>query len=293
MTLDDAVAAYRRALGDVADLAEIEDHLRALTDELRTEGMPAAAAVREACRRFGDPELLACEHARVRSPFGAPLSRARRYSVALLVLPFIVYQALVQPTGLAWFEVGICVVLTAALALGVGWGRPILLGALLPPVVGLASWCAVGSPLRAPLELVCFIGAIVFLAPWRRRELTVPGIALALVGPAYGAAATLFQLQITDASGTRFGHATAAVALGAIVVGSTGIVLRARWAALACATAGITLASLLVEVWPLISRGHAVLLGTLAAGVVAAAVATVLAARTARTTLGTLRGLFA
>src|SRR6266567_2391935 len=54
----------------------LADGRRALVDELQRT-MPAAEALTEAARRLGDPKAIAREHARVRTPFGTKLSRAR------------------------------------------------------------------------------------------------------------------------------------------------------------------------------------------------------------------------
>ena len=99
--VEQAIEHYRARLAAEAelargDLAEIEDHLRTLIDALREDGLPAGEAIVEAARRLGDPRQLAREHARVRTPFGAKLSRARAWSACALLLPYLVLHAVLH-----------------------------------------------------------------------------------------------------------------------------------------------------------------------------------------------------
>ena len=99
---EDVIATYKRELVAEAELArgdldEIEDHLRVLATELRDRGMPRIEATIEACRRLGDPRAVAREHARVRSPFGARLSKLRAYSAVALIAPILIQAARGDP----------------------------------------------------------------------------------------------------------------------------------------------------------------------------------------------------
>lgn len=92
--IDAAVAAYTAELQAEAELGraevgELEDHLRATIGDLREHGLPASHAIAEAARRLGDPRAVARESARVRSPFGAKLSRARAWSIVALMVPLL------------------------------------------------------------------------------------------------------------------------------------------------------------------------------------------------------------
>jgi hypothetical protein len=299
-----AVAAYRAdVLAEAelarADLAELEDHLRALIDELRAGGLPTARAISEAARRLGDPRSIAREHARVRTPFGAKLSRMRAWSVVALMIPLLASGfanvGMMSPRNL--LELAFGVVLALAMAARLTWARPILLG-------GFAFWTAwyVVSLVTYnginPAWLVVHAGLVAFLVPWRRGEITVPGAALALQVCAFSAATFALGFQISTIDGWSFVAPAAEVALVAAIVATVGGILRARWSALASAVSALTLGVALVQVMPLRFRigeplFHIATLSAIGIGAVAAAVGAVLAWRSARSRLGTLRGIAA
>lgn len=294
--IDAQVASYRRALVAEADLArgdldEIEDHLRTLTDELRAGGMPAAIAVAEAARRLGDPREVAREHARVRTPFGGRLSRLRAWSAAALFVPILWSQgSLVAQYGVTsrfGFELVMALVMFAALVARISWVRPILLGvmssAAINSCVMLAMW-----PDMSPLWLVGQLGIIAFLAPWRRNELTTPALALALAVWTYSATIPISGLYVLD--GPTGPVATAALACSTLAV--IGMLVRARWGAIACAGAVLALGGAIFELGGVSFVGHRAyeiyIFAHLAVGLVAAAVAGVVTWRTALPGLGTL-----
>ena len=302
--IDRAVRRYRDELSAEVELAErdldeIEDHLRSLTEELREGGLPTAAALAEACRRLGDPRPLAREHARVRSPFGIRLSRLRAWSAAALLMPFLVSSALSDPAnphGLLELVLGAALV--AALVARLSWARPLIVGALVPSIAWLAFavW-VVDAPARLEAQAACYLGALFILLPWRLGEITRSALPLVLLGPAYGAAAIVFDLQLTRPDGTTFGQTTAIVAFAGVLLGAGGALLRARWAALAAAAAALALSGSTLRIWPLEPRlAHGgvfrvMLLASLALGALASAAAAALAWRHARSTLGNLEGL--
>src|ERR1051325_3500616 len=89
-----AVETYKERLAAEAelaprDVAEIEDHLRTLIEDLRATGVPLGRAIEQAAEGLGAPARLAREHSRVRTPFGARLSRLRAWSALALILPMI------------------------------------------------------------------------------------------------------------------------------------------------------------------------------------------------------------
>lgn len=305
---DRAIEAYRKQLAAEADLAagdldEIEDHLRSLTDDLRERGMPASVAVAEAARRLGDPRTVAREHARVRPAFGAKLSRARAWSAAALMLPMLVVSAyslveydlpVVSRFGT---EIALGLVLFLALIARVSWARPVLLGGIpfymASCVVALLAW-----PEAQWFWVVLHLGIIAFLAPWRRGELSRPGIALSLQVWAYAAAGYALNFQYTSANDDTLAIApTAHVALVAAVIATVGGIMRARWSAVAAMLSAVTLALATFDIAGLDFKfanaelmGVAVI-GLLTSGAIAAAVGGILAWRSARSTFGSLRGI--
>jgi hypothetical protein len=302
--IDSAVAAYRaEVLAEVelahADVAELEDHLRSLIDELRTAGMPAAQAIAEAARRLGSPRALAREHARVRTAFGARLSWLRAWSVVALMVPMLV-DGLANITRLLpcnQLEIAFGAIVTLAMALRLTWARPILLG-------GIAFWSVwfvislVSYPGVNPAWLVAYGGMLAFLVPWRRGELTGAGAALALQACAFSAASLSLAFQISSSSGRELVAPAALIAFGAAVIATAGGVLRARWSALASAVSALTLAIAFDELMRLrftFGGGlmHAAMLVMVAAGALSAVVGAVLAWRSAASPLGTLRGIAA
>jgi hypothetical protein len=301
--IEAAVAAYRTdVLAEAelarADLAELEDHLRVLIDDLRTSGLPTAQAIAEAARRLGDPRSIAREHARVRTPFGAKLSRMRAWSVVALMIPLLASGFanvfVLSPRNL--LELGFGVVVALAMAARLTWARPILLGSIAFwtawYVVSLVTYGGIN-----PAWLVVHAGLIAFLVPWRRGEITSAGAALALQVGAFSAATFALGFQVTARDGAwNFVAPSAQVALVAATIATAGGILRARWSALASAVSAVTLGLALAQLMTLRFRvaGELFHVGTLAAvgtGVVGAAVGAVLAWRSARSRLGTLRGI--
>jgi len=303
--IDQAIARYRNeVLAEAelarADIAELEDHLRVLIDDLRASGLPTAQAIAEAAHRLGDPRSIAREHARVRTPFGAKLSRMRAWSVVALMLPLLASGFanvfFMSPRNL--IELGFGVVLALAMAARLTWARPILLG-------GFAFWTAwyvvsiISYPGLNPAWLVIHAGLLAFLVPWRRGEITAAGAALALQVGAFGAATFALGFYVTTRDGAWNLVAPAAqVAFGAAVIAAAGGVLRARWSALASAVSALTLGVAVVQLTHLRFRVgdelfHLEVLATVATGAIAAAAGAVLAWRSARSRLGTLRAIAA
>jgi hypothetical protein len=303
--IEAAVAAYRAGvLAEAelarADLAELEDHLRALIGELREAGLPTARAITVAAHRLGDPRSVAREHARVRTPFGAKLSRMRAWSVVALMIPLLASGFanvfVLSPRNL--LELGFGVVLALAMAARLTWARPILLG-------GFAFWTAwfvVSLVIYGginPAWLVVHAGLVAFLVPWRRGEITAAGAALALQVCAFSAATFALGFQITTIDGTwTFVAPAAQVALVAAIVATAGGVLRARWSALASAVSALTLAIALAQIAQLSFRAgdelfHVAALAAIGVGAASAAAGAVLAWKSARSRLGTLRGIAA
>lgn len=303
--IETAITAYRAQLQAEAelgrsDLAEIEDHLRELVTELRETGMPVAVAVTEAARRLGEPAALAREHARVRTPFGAKLSRARAWSACLLFVPLL-YTVVSIATqygdlrGAADSVIGAGLIV--ALAFRLTWARAIMLG-----IAGFGSvWMLVTLPLApgAPLiYLVLDLGIVAFLMPWRRGELAAPGWALALLYTMYcGASWATSQLAITTQSDDFVTYMTAALALTMTLSTGAGIVLRARWAAITAAVACAMLVMCLANLGSLTYRFaqpdwvRSYAIGVQLVGAVTAAVVAWLAWVSARTNFGTVRSL--
>lgn len=304
---EQAIATYRAQLRAEAELAdgdldEIEDHLRSLTDELRGRGLPVAEAVTEAARRLGEPREVAREHNRVRSAFGARLSKARTWSLVALLVPQLVYAAIVMiPHVGFWhhfvFEYLAGAFLCGALVMRMGWARPILLGGLaffmIPQTVSVWAFDV------SPTYLVWHLGMLAFLVPWRRNELTPSGLALAAYVFAYGAASWTLSFQMTTPDGEHAYFApTAIVACGGAALATVGAVLRARWSTIAGVASAVAIGVALVDLLGVDFRfpEHATLLevsmiGSLAAGAMAALAGSVLAWRTARSSFGTLRAV--
>jgi hypothetical protein len=302
--VDREIEAYRKQLSAEADLAagdldEIEDHLRSLTEDLRESGMPASIAVTEAARRLGDPSTIAREHARVRSGLGAKLSRTRAWSAAVLTAPVLLVTAhfmLKHDVGLM-SKIGVelvirCAVFVALVA-RVSWARPVLLGAipfyLVSCVVALLRW-----PEADGIWIVLHAGVIAFLIPWRRGELTRPGLGISLQVCAYAAATYVLNFQYTSATGVMR-MSTAHVAVIAAAVAALGGIMRARWSAVAAAVSAVTLALATIDIAALnfkFANAEAMKIAVilqLTAGVIAAALGAIVSWRTARSTFGSLR----
>jgi hypothetical protein len=297
--IEKAIAAYRRALvaaAEVAsaDLDEIEDHLRTLTAELRERGMPAAVAVAEAARRLGEPAEIAREHARVRTPFGGKISRGRAWSaaglLAVLVGWFIVDLTSSSGPVLPGLVIE-CVlggVLIGGLVAQLSWARPIVLGSMLCSAIDCGVVAMFGPDgLGFPPSGLLHIAIVAFLFPWRRGELSLPGIALALQVWAYGAS------KVAAAGAVEL----AWVALGATMLATIGIVLRARWSVAFSTIGAIALTGSVVQ---LAVAPYPVLFATVfwtamvvivAGGVVATTASALIQLRTTRSWLGTLEAV--
>jgi hypothetical protein len=298
--IDAAIAAYRRKLTTTADIAkgdldEIEDHLRALTAELREQGMPAAVAVTEAAKRLGDPAELAREHERVRPAFGARLPRARVWSAAALLAVVIgaTVMALPESAG-SWstfhpiVESACGGVLLLALFARLSWARPILLGAMAYFSASTLAFVVAAPQYGFPVISIAMVGIVAFLAPWRRGELSVAGTALALQAWAYAATVSAFGLHPSNP--TIVIVATLAVVMAPILA-TVGIVLRARWSAVFAAITALALSWVAIEI-PVFPHLWIVSKAMITSGAVAAAISAVLQVRTARSTLGSLRAIW-
>jgi len=303
--IEAAITTYRAQLQAEAelgrsDLAEIEDHLRELVAELRETGMPIAVAVTEAARRLGEPAALAREHARVRAPFGAKLSRARAWSACVLFVALL-YPVASIAVNYGDLQSAVEAVLGAGLIVGLAfrltWVRAVVLGISGFGVAWtLATLLFAAGP--APAHLALNLGVVAFLVPWRRGELTAPGWALVLVYTMYcGATWALREHAITTSSDDLMAHLTASLTLPLTLSTGAGIVLRARWAAL---TAGFAAAMLLLCVanassltYPFVQPAWVLgfAIGIQLAGAIAGGLVAWLAWRSARTTFGTMHAL--
>ncbi|HTJ44108.1 MAG TPA: hypothetical protein VL463_18505 [Kofleriaceae bacterium] len=305
LELEAAVAQYRDELTAEAELArgdldEIEDHLRALIEELRAAGR-GADAIAIARMRLGDPRDVAREHARVRTPFGARPSRAQAWSAALLVTPLAGYVSwLSMRHAGAWSFAGLELVLSAIVIAGLwarqAWARGVVLGHAVSMIVpcALAMWLW-PDPRLAAAMLAIYAGAAVFLWPRRRGELSPTGIGLALLAPAYNGAIVTLAYQMTRDDGSLIGHPWAYLAVGAAIAAGAGLLVRARWGCVAAVvSAGATLRSG-YDVLGLTFRfehpvaQQAIVYGWIVGGALAAAGAALIAWRHARPGLGTLR----
>jgi hypothetical protein len=308
--IDDAVARYRDEMAAEAalaerDLAEIEDHLRLLIDELRAS-LPLADAIVAACERMGPPGAVAREHARVRTPFGARLSRARAWSAVAMLAPFHAiasWDVLSRSPYLGtWFhagfvmEAGLGALVLVALAFRLTWARALVLGTL--PIGMLSAVAAIawtGHPFHAA-RLAAELAAFGCLMPWRRGELTAPGRGLALMAPAYVGGIMMLMRFSPDRmfEGPSLESLIGPVAFTAVISGAVGALLRARWAGPVTLSASMLLLAGAALIW---SDGDsspalfAFLFGMQLASVVAAAWAATIQWRTAHSTLGTLRSL--
>ena len=307
--IDEAIAQYSQELAAEAslakgDLAEIEDHLRSLIDELRAHQphQPLAQAIAQAKQRLGQPRALAREHARVHGSFGPPLSRLRAWSAVALLVPMLIDGAVhldvYAYSARLIFELLAGAGLAIGLVAGRGWARPVLFaGALFWSVPMLVSFAIYGLN---PVWLACHLGIAAFLAPWRWREVTRASVALSLQIWALGAAMMVLSYQITTKLGeTVYVTPAAQLAFGAAVLATIGGIVRARWSALASVVVAGTLAVAMQQLsgigW-LFEHALAYELltkGLLVTGVVASLVSTVLLWRHARSALGSLREAFA
>jgi hypothetical protein len=303
VTEEDLIAKYKLELTSEAELArgdleEIEDHLRVLASELRDRGMPRIEAVTEACRRLGDPREVAREHARVRSPFGARLSKLRAYSALALIAPILIQAARGVAAGRGLYstsgmELVLSMVLAVALAARVTWARPIVLAGMI--CFSLEIVLGVYARTSNPLWLVPYVGTVLFVMPWRRVELTASGLALALSVWSYTGAAFAMNFAITTHGRTDWRPVSygAVLALFTAVIATMGGVLRARWGSLAGLVSAVALAigvgefATLTFYYPLHYQITAITL--LGSGSAAAGLSALLSWRAARSSFGTLR----
>jgi hypothetical protein len=309
---DRVLLEYREALLAEAELAradldELDDHVRMLADDLHASGMARTDAIREACRRLGDPGALAREHARVRSPFGAKLARVRAWSAALLLAPWwLAFARLTLGDGgpglTSLFGVNLVISMVAlcGLVARVSWARAIIAGALSWLVVDQAiawAWSGIPAETTTVWRIACLTGAFVLVAPWRRSELAPAGYVIVLLAWAYHGVNMIATYQLTAPDQLPFVDPAGAVAFVATLVAGIGTLVRARWAALATAAAAVALAIGYADLHTVTSRfadptlATVQILGAIGAGTVAAALATVLAWRSARSMLGTLAHL--
>jgi hypothetical protein len=297
--VDEVIEHYKsQLLGEAelarGDLKEIEDHLRTLTEELRERGVPELDAVRAACERLGDPRAVAREHARVHSPFGARLSRARSISAALFMLPLVI-RHFELVSGLLVIVPILGAVMIVALLARVTWARPIVLGGVGFFAIGAIQmqWFLRGEH---ALWLIPHVGTVLFVMPWRRNELYRAGFALALQALAFGAAVRVGGMMDSLGDGPIHMAPAGLIAFFALVIAVSGTVLRARWAALASVVGAVMLVASVIECAPFFLRYRFEFVleegVPIAVMLVAAAIAATIAAfaswKSARTTIGTL-----
>lgn len=304
--IDEAIATYTHELQAEAslakgDVAEIEDHLRSLIDELRAH-QPLGVAIAQAKLRLGEPRALAREHARVSGSFGPPLSRWRAVSAVALLVPMLwsAFATMRFEMTVQNLEVASALALGLGLLAGRGWARPVMFAGaafwLLP--MALSLYC---DPSISPTWLVLHAGIVAFLAPWRRREITYAGVALALQTWAATSAIMVLGFQVTTTMNGPPEYVTPA-ALVAVVAASkatVGGILRARWSAIASLVSAVTLA---VSIHQLVGMSfkfahgdlyEVMTFAMLATGALASLAASVLLWRHARSTFGSLREVFA
>jgi hypothetical protein len=304
--VDAEIEEYRRRLRAErkiaeSDLDELEDHLRELTNQLLTEGKPAAEAVTEAARRLGDPRQLARELARVRSPFGVPLSPGRALIGAVLfVLPFIrVLAEYYTRPGLAvgdipfrfWFVLAVFVVLAVALATRMTWARAVVLGVTMQTLT-----IYLGMPYGAdPFGWITRLGGLALVMPWRRTEYSLAAINLALQAWACGSAWIALASQLAPSDAVLLRSVCGTIALVCAAAGCIGTVRGARWSAI---TSAVSALALFIALGALSTaqfhRGDALewqvhVFGAVGSGAIAATVAAVLGWRTTRSLVGPLQ----
>ena len=144
------------------------------------------------------------------------------------------------------------------------------------------------------LAIGCKVGAFIFVVPWRRRELAPAGYAIVLLAWAYHGVSELAMHQLTSPGQVPFVAPGLSIAFVGTLMAGLGVLLRARWAVIAAAAAAVGLALGYAEVRTLTFRFadptlvQIQVLGAIAAGAVAAALAAVVSWRSARSTLGTV-----
>jgi hypothetical protein len=197
---------------------------------------------------------------------------------------------------------GINLVIATAVMLGLlartSWARAILVGALSWLMVDRAiGWAGAGLPADR-LEIVriaCLAGAFVFVVPWRRRELAAPGYAIALLAWAYHGANVVSSFQLSGPDQLPLTDLAGSIAFFATLAAGLGVLVRGRWAAVASIAASVALVIAYTELrtrtfhtaTPTLSAF--LWLGAVLAGAAAAGIAAILAWRTSRGSLGTLR----
>lgn len=307
--IDHAVSEYLTELeaeAEIAreDLAELEDHMRSLVEDLRRTGASTDEAIARAKLRLGDPKVIAREHARVRTPFGAKLGRARAWSagslfLALVALNFVMFAGRSPYFGFFVIETLIGLVMGTALLARFAWARAAVAGFV---VYGLAQ-LGVASLVYGGLEgygtahylmLAIQLGVAAFVVPWRRGEIGPAGYALALVVVMYAGATWVISFELWNPVMTPEA-AIAYVAQAATIGAGIGIVMRARWAAGMAAISALSLAIAGALVFDLgLPEGaehvRYMLAGTVIAGACAALACTRLSWRVANSALGSLRG---
>ncbi len=304
--IDDAVSEYLSELEAEAelareDLAELEDHMRSLVEELRATGASTEDAIAQAKRRIGDPKLIAREHARVRSPFGAKLSRARAWSagglfLALVVLNFVMFAGRSSYFGVFVIETVIGGVMGIALVTRLAWARAAVAGFLAYSLVQIGIGMILNGSWAYPewMFVVLQLGAFAFVVPWRRGEIGVGGYALALVVVMWVGASWVISFESRNPVFTPEVFAAYGAHVASLLAG-VGIVMRARWAAVMAAISSAMLAVAAGFVFDVglpaeVEHVRILLVGNVIAGALAAVACARLSWRTARTTLGSLRG---
>ncbi len=305
--VEQAIKEYRTRIGAQGELAdsdldELEDHLRELTYELRTAGMSTAEAVTEAARRLGDPRQLAREHTRVRSRFGVPLSAGRAWSAALLfMLPHIVwiFSPAIVPDwmSLSWWTLGVYSIIALAVAARRTWARAVVLG--IAASVITRFWINPFT-LDYPVLWSAEVGVLAFVVPWRRNESSLAAITLALQAYAAFSAWLIHHPLIQPVEDVLQLEPTfERIGLACAVIGCVGTVLRARWSALASAVSALALSGAMIELltssgWDSIGPSYRLkwqiwMVGGVATGAMAAAIAAVIGWRSTRSLVGPLQ----
>ncbi len=304
-----AIETYRHELEAEADLArddvaELEDHLRSMITDLRATGASAEHAIAQARARLGEPRVIAREHLRVRSPFGAKLSRVRAWSAASLLILHVVlgtlaYMGQSMYVGIFVLEMALALGLALAVGFRMTWARAVIVGvigyALVHDAIAALAYGGLAMTPVAWMLIALRLAIFAFVMPWRRGELGLSGIALALLAVVYMGANWVLAFEMYAPSFTPeigFAHVALLSTLGAGI----GLVMRARWAVVPTAIAAFSLAmatSLLLDItfrFEDAATVRAMLIGTVVAGALAASACAVLGWRTARTTFGSLRG---
>ncbi|HEY0252757.1 MAG TPA: hypothetical protein VGC41_14580, partial [Kofleriaceae bacterium] len=243
----------------------------------------------------GEPAELAREHARVRSPFGARLSRVRAYSAAALLVPLLYegYRFFQTPFSPIGMQLVLGVVMFVALIARLTWARAITFGGIAFFTLQVAHAQLV-MPQPQPMWIVPYLGVFLFVMPWRRREIASAGWALALNAWTFAAASFALMFQVSTPSGYTYASSGAIVAFVATAIAATGTVLRARWASLAAAIEMAGMGASFVELAPLhMFWGYSVVVaGALASGFIAALIAAGVSWKTARSVVGTWQHVF-